>query len=172
LLLRRYGVVFRRLLDGEVNLPTWRELAIVYRRLEARGEIRGGRFVAGVAGEQFALPGAVESLRAVRRKQDADEWVVISAADPLNLVGTITPEERMPALAGNRILFHNGVPVAAYVSGEVRMIRTDHGLAEHELRNVLRRRQVAPQLRPYLRSPESRERWLKTRAPATNVSAP
>jgi ATP-dependent Lhr-like helicase len=162
-LLRRYGVVFRRLLDREVNLPTWRELAIVYRRLEARGEIRGGRFVQGMAGEQFALPGAVETLRSVRRSKDADEWVVLSAADPLNLVGMVTPEERVSSLAGNRILFHNGVPVAALVAGEVKSYTRDHGLSDSDVANALRRRQIAPQLRAYLRSPGSKQRRLKQR---------
>jgi ATP-dependent Lhr-like helicase len=162
-LLRRYGVVFRRLLEREVNLPTWRELAIVYRRLEARGEIRGGRFVQAMAGEQFALPGAVEALRSVRRSKDTDEWVVISAADPLNLVGMITPEERVASLTGNRILFHNGVPVAALVAGEIRSYGRDHGLSDADVANALRRRQIAPQLRAYLRSPESRQRLLKQR---------
>ncbi|MGQ0815046.1 MAG: Lhr family helicase, partial [Gemmatimonadota bacterium] len=155
--------VFRRLLEREVNLPTWRELALAYRKLEARGEIRGGRFVAGMAGEQFGLPGAVESLRSVRRKQAADEWVMISAADPLNLVGIITPEERVASLTGNRILFHNGAPVASYIGGEVREYGTDHGLPDHELALALKRRQIVPQLRAYLRSPESKERWLKKR---------
>ncbi|MGQ0561170.1 MAG: DEAD/DEAH box helicase [Gemmatimonadota bacterium] len=162
--LRRYGVVFRRLLEREVNLPAWRELAMVYRRMEARGEIRGGRFVAGMAGEQFGLPSAVEALRSVRRnRENAEEWVIISAADPLNLVGIITPEERVPALAGNRILFRNGAPVAAMVGGEARAYRSDHGLSDHELALALKRRQVAPQLRAYLRSPDSKERWLKKR---------
>jgi len=160
-LLRRYGVVFRRMIEREVNVPTWRELALVYRRLEARGEIRGGRFVAGMAGEHFALPSAVETLRAVRRSQEADEWLVISGADPLNLVGLVTPEERVPALAGNRILFHNGAPVAVYVSGAVQMIKSDLGLSEHDVATALRRRSIAPQLRAYLRSPEKRERWLR-----------
>ena len=163
LLLKRYGVVFRRLLDREVNLPTWRELAMAYRRMEARGEIRGGRFVQGMAGEQFALPGAVESLRAVRRKQDGEEWAVISAADPLNLVGTVTPEGRVPGLARNRILFRNGVPVATLVAGEVNVLRDDSGMSASDVENALRRRQVAPQLRAYLRTPEKKERWLKKR---------
>lgn len=170
-LLRRYGVVFRRLLDREVNLPTWRELAMAYRRLEARGEIRGGRFVAGMAGEQFALPGAVESMRSLRRnKGDADEWIVISAADPLNLLGTVSPEDRVSSIAGNRILYHNGVPIAAWVSGAVRELVKDHGLSEREIANALRRRQIAPPLRAYLRAPESRERWLKRRPPVSNES--
>ncbi len=87
MLLKRYGVVFRDLMARETNLPKWRELQIAFRRLEDRGEIRGGRFVSGFLGEQFALPVAVESLRATRRMPPTGETVVLSAADPLNLVG-------------------------------------------------------------------------------------
>src|SRR6185295_20255118 len=94
-LLRRYGIVFRALLTRESRLPTWRELVMVYRRLEARGEIRGGRFVGGFGGEQFALPEAVGRLRAVRKMERIDELVVLSAADPLNLVGILTPQARV-----------------------------------------------------------------------------
>lgn len=86
-LLRRYGVVFRRLLTRESNAVPWRDLARVYRRLEARGEIRGGRFVSGMSGEQFALPEAVEKLREIRRTPAAGN-VIVSAADPLNLTGS------------------------------------------------------------------------------------
>ena len=96
-LLRRYGVVFRKLLERESGLPPWRELFYVYRRMEARGEIRGGRFVSGFAGEQFALPEAADLLRSIARDAAVDR-VSISAADPLNLVGVVTPGERVPAL--------------------------------------------------------------------------
>jgi ATP-dependent Lhr-like helicase len=110
MLLHRYGVVFRDLLVRETNLPRWRELQIGYRRLEDRGEVRGGRFVDGFLGEQFALPVAVESLRAHRKLPQAnDERVVISAADPLNLVGIIVPGERIPAISGGNVVFRNGV---------------------------------------------------------------
>jgi ATP-dependent Lhr-like helicase len=111
MLLRRYGVVFRDLLARETNLPRWRELQIGYRRLEDRGEVRGGRFVDGFLGEQFALPAAVESLRAHReRPQNANsERVVIAAADPLNLVGVIVPGERIPAISGRNVTFRDGV---------------------------------------------------------------
>jgi ATP-dependent Lhr-like helicase len=110
MLLRRYGVVFRDLLVRETNLPRWRELQIGYRRLEDRGEIRGGRFVDGFLGEQFALPVAVESLRA-HRKLPANpnvERVVIAAADPLNLVGIIVPGDRIPAISGRSVVFRDG----------------------------------------------------------------
>ena len=111
MLLRRYGIVFRDLLVRETNLPRWRELQIGYRRLEDRGEVRGGRFVDGFLGEQFALPVAVESLRAYRKlPQNAHaERVVIAAADPLNLVGILVPGERIPAISGKSVTFRDGV---------------------------------------------------------------
>jgi ATP-dependent Lhr-like helicase len=111
MLLRRYGIVFRDLLARETNLPRWRELQIGYRRLEDRGEVRGGRFVDGFLGEQFALPVAVESLRAHRKlPQNANaERVTIAAADPLNLVGIIVPGERIPAISGRSVTFRDGV---------------------------------------------------------------
>jgi ATP-dependent helicase Lhr and Lhr-like helicase len=111
-LLRRYGVVFRRLLTRETNAATWRELARVYRRLEARGEIRSGRFVTGMSGEQFALPDAVARLREVRRIQPNDELITISAADPLNLTGIVTSGERIRVAGRNRIVYRDGVPIA------------------------------------------------------------
>ncbi len=139
-LLRRYGVVFRKLLEREEGLPPWRELFYVYRRLEARGEIRGGRFVSGFAGEQFALPDAAVMLRKVARSEEI-ERVSISAADPLNLVGVLTPGEKVPRLPGNRVLFEGGVPVAVQVGGEVKFLREVDGKREWEVRNALIRRQ-------------------------------
>jgi len=109
MLLRRYGVVFRDLLVRETNLPRWRELQIGYRRLEDRGEVRGGRFVDGFQGEQFALPVAVESLRANRKLPMNGERIVIAAADPLNLVGIVVPGERIPAISGRSVTFKDGV---------------------------------------------------------------
>jgi ATP-dependent Lhr-like helicase len=113
MVLRRYGVVFRRLLAREGMSVPWRDLTRVYRLLEARGEIRGGRFVAGMSGEQFALPDAVEKLREIRRSPASDRLIAISAADPLNLTGIVTPGDRIRTVAGNRIVYRNGVPVAA-----------------------------------------------------------
>jgi ATP-dependent Lhr-like helicase len=110
-LLRRYGVVFREVLARESNLPKWRELLIVFRRLEDRGEVRGGRFVSGFLGEQFALPEAVESVRAMRNLPATGETLVVSAADPLNLVGFIVPGERVPAISGRYVKFRDGVAV-------------------------------------------------------------
>jgi ATP-dependent Lhr-like helicase len=115
MLLRRYGVVFRDLMARETNLPKWRELQIAFRRLEDRGEIRGGRFVSGFLGEQFALPVAVESLRASRRMPPTGETVVLSAADPLNLVGILVPGDRVPAISGRTVAFRDGVAEVAAV---------------------------------------------------------
>src|SRR5271169_4653430 len=113
MLLRRYGVVFREVLARESNLPKWRDLLIAFRRLEDRGEVRGGRFVNGFLGEQFALPEAVESLRAMRNIVASGETVTISAADPLNLVGFIVPGERVPAISGKYVSFRDGIAVEA-----------------------------------------------------------
>jgi ATP-dependent helicase Lhr and Lhr-like helicase len=112
MLLRRYGVVFRRLVERETLLVPWRDVLRVYRRLEARGEVRGGRFVGGFSGEQYALPEAIGTLRAVRRQDPAGELVAVCGVDPLNLVGILTPDGPVPALTTNRILYRDGVPVA------------------------------------------------------------
>ncbi|MGA1999208.1 MAG: DEAD/DEAH box helicase [Terriglobales bacterium] len=111
MLLARYGVVFRDLLAREAILPKWRELVQAFRRMEARGDIRGGRFVSGFLGEQYALPMAVESLRALRRTEPAGEIITISAADPLNLVGIVVPGERVPAISGRSVTYRDGVAV-------------------------------------------------------------
>ena len=122
-LLRRYGVVFWRLLAQEPGwLPPWRDLLRVYRRLEARGEIRGGRFVAGFSGEQFALPEAVGALREIRRRPSSDEWVSLSGADPLNLIGILTPGQRLSALTANRVVYRDGLPVAALTGGKAQFL--------------------------------------------------
>ncbi len=121
--LRRYGVVFWRLLEREADwLPPWRDLLRVFHRLEARGEIRGGRFVAGLTGEQFALPEAVPLLREVRKRPADGSFVAVSAVDPLNLAGTLLPGEKVPALSGNRVLYRDGLPVGAVVAGKMRVV--------------------------------------------------
>jgi ATP-dependent Lhr-like helicase len=109
MLLKRYGIVFRELLVRESVLPKWRELLIAFRRLEDRGEIRGGRFVSGFLGEQFALPEAVESLRELRKIPPRGEEIAVSAADPLNLVGIVVPGDRVPAIFGRFVNFRDGV---------------------------------------------------------------
>src|SRR5439155_3843631 len=121
-LLRRYGVVFRRLLERESLQVSWYELVRVYRRLEARGEIRGGYFVSGVSGEQFALAEAIGLLRALRKAPAKGELIAISGADPLNLAGILTPGPRLTAIAANRILLRDGVPVAALEAGKAMML--------------------------------------------------
>ncbi|HUC73384.1 MAG TPA: DEAD/DEAH box helicase, partial [Stellaceae bacterium] len=118
-LLRRYGVVFWRMLEREAPwLPPWRELLRVYRRLEARGEIRGGRFIAGLTGEQFALPEAIAPLRAIRNKSRDGSLVSVCGADPLNLVGHLLAGTRVPNLTSARVLFRDGAPIATLVAGE------------------------------------------------------
>jgi ATP-dependent Lhr-like helicase len=111
MLLRRYGIVVRDVLAREANLPPWRELLTGFRRLEDRGEIRGGRFVDGFLGEQFALPVAVESVRAMRKVDSMQETITLSAADPLNLVGILVPGQRVPAISGNSVTFRDGVAI-------------------------------------------------------------
>jgi ATP-dependent Lhr-like helicase len=118
-LLHRYGIVCRRLLVREPFAVAWRELLRVYRRLEARGEARGGRFVSGLPGEQFALPEAVELARHVRRTPPSGETMALSASDPLNLCGIITAGDRVPSIAAMRIHFRDGVPIADQPSGEL-----------------------------------------------------
>ncbi len=138
-LLRRYGVVFRKLLEREAGLPPWRELHYVYRRLEARGEVRGGRFVSGFSGEQFALPEAAAALRKTAR-HEGRERVSVSAIDPLNLVGIITPGEKIARLAGNRVLFEGGVPIAVHAGGEVRYLTALDERAQWTAKNLLIRK--------------------------------
>ncbi|MGH8397094.1 MAG: DEAD/DEAH box helicase, partial [Gammaproteobacteria bacterium] len=143
-LLRRYGVVFRKVLERESGLPPWRELLYIYRRLEARGELRGGRFVDGFAGEQFALPEAVGALREARRREKTRELVSVSAADVLNLVGIVTPGARVPIQGENRVLYRDGVPVAVQVAEEIRFLEQVTAESEWELRNRLLRKQFPP----------------------------
>jgi ATP-dependent helicase Lhr and Lhr-like helicase len=183
ILLKRYGVVFKRLLPREgITLP-WRVLLRVYHRLEARGEIRGGRFVAGISGEQFALPEAVGMLRAIRRARTgamdfglrspaqsqstagsnafgtttgdastaAESLVSVSAADPLNLVGIITPGGRITAFTSNRVLYYNGEPAAVLESGETKFLVELSRAMEWKAKAALMRKATPPPLRSYLR---------------------
>ncbi len=149
-LLKRYGIIFRVLLARESAAPPWQSLLHIYRQLEARGEIRGGRFVAGHYGEQFALPEAVDALRAVRRQSDDEAIVALSAADPLNLAGIITPGNKISALPGNRLLFRGGVLIAILSGKETRFLQTLSGSKQWEVKNQLLRRNAPPQLRAYL----------------------
>lgn len=152
-LLRRYGVVFKRLLEREgMNLP-WRVLLRIYHRLEARGEIRGGRFVGGISGEQFALPEAVGMLRAIRREGAQDSMISVSAADPLNLVGIIIPGNRITAHTSNRVLYHDGAPIAALESGETHFLLELSRATEWKAKAALVRKATRPELRSYLQRP-------------------
>jgi len=179
ILLKRYGVVFKRLLEREGIALPWRVLLRIYHRLEARGEIRGGRFVAGISGEQFALPEAVGMLRAIRRTRTGvmdfglrspspgieeatseasaatgqESLISVSAADPLNLVGVITPGGRVTAHTSNRVLYRNGEPIAVLESGETRFLVELSRTIEWKAKSALMRKATPPQLRSYLRRP-------------------
>jgi ATP-dependent Lhr-like helicase len=144
-LLRRYGVLFRRVLTREANAAPWRELARACRRLEARGEIRGGRFVSGMSGEQFALPEAVEQLREVRRMPAEGALVTISAADPLNLAGIVTSGERIRAARRSRLVYRDGVPLAVVERGFVRELAPFDAASADDLTRALKMR-LAPAL--------------------------
>jgi len=148
--LRRYGVVLKQILAREADPLPWRDLLLVYRRLEARGEIRGGRFVAGLSGEQFALPEAVGQLRAVRRREKTGTLISLSAADPLNLTSLVTPGERIPAITSNRVLYEDGVPLAAIEAGTARSLASYDQSRAPEIERALVRRQVGPSLRAFL----------------------
>ncbi len=186
ILLKRYGVVFKRLLEREGIALPWRVLLRIYHRLEARGEIRGGRFVAGISGEQFALPEAVAMLRAIRRARtgamdfgfrspamlesvpgspsvgvpantlpagSTESMISVSAADPLNLVGIITPGGRVTAFTSNRILYHNGEPAAVMESGETKFLVELSRSMEWKAKAALMCKSTPPTLRTYLRRP-------------------
>src|SRR6185503_8877968 len=149
-LIQRYGVVFRKILDREsINVP-WRDMLRVLRRLEARGEIRGGRFVGGFSGEQFASSEAVQLLRSIRRTPPEDLMVSLSAADPLNLIGIITPGGRLATAASNRVLFRDGVPIAILEAKEIRFLAELDAAEQWKARNALLRRRIPPKVRAYL----------------------
>jgi ATP-dependent helicase Lhr and Lhr-like helicase len=142
-LLRRWGVIFWKLLAREADwLPPWRDILSCCRRLEARGEIRGGRFVAGFSGEQFATPEAISSLRDMRRKPPGDAYVSVSAADPLNLIGILTPGARLSSLAGNRLLYRDGLPIATLAAGEVHFMEEMPPKEQWDAQTALLRRHV------------------------------
>ena len=144
-LLRRYGIVFRKLLEREAGLPSWRELLYVLRRMEARGEIRGGRFVAGFSGEQFALPEALGLVRQIRKRPAAQQHCVINAADPLNLLGIVLPGARIPAIMSNRILLRDGLPIALLLGKQFRALeKMDEAQQWQAQTKLVRGCQVAP----------------------------
>ncbi len=150
ILLRRYGVIFRKLVDREKSLPPWRELVRTFRLMEARGEIRGGRFVSGVWGEQYALKEAVAQLRKVTKAPKNGTLVIISATDPINLTGIITPGNRVPAQINNRILYLDGEPVAVKAGKEVSFMHTPDKAEEWKWHHALVQRDISPKLKAYL----------------------
>jgi ATP-dependent Lhr-like helicase len=147
-LLHRYGVVFRRLLEREGFPVTWYQLVRIYRRWEARGGIRGGYFVGGTSGEQFALPEAIGLLRSIRKVPPNGELITLSGADPLNLLGILTPGPRVAALTANRILFLDGLPLAALEGGAIRKL-ADSSVRDLQVETALKVGNLRPSLRPY-----------------------
>ncbi len=147
-LLKRYGVVFRRLLERESLGATWYELGRIYRRWEARGEIRGGYFVGGVSGEQFALPEAIGLLRSIRKAPRNSDRITLSAADPLNLQGILTPGSRVAALTPNRILFSDGLPIASLEAKEIRRF-AENSVPDSQIESALKIGKLRASLRPY-----------------------
>ena len=146
-LLKRYGVIFWRMLAREADwLPPWRELLMACRRLETRGEIRGGRFVAGFSGEQFALPEAVGVLRGVRSAEKSGRLLVVSGVDPLNLAGIVTPGSRVAAIYSNRVMYRDGVPVAALIAGDVQYFEKVDQEKAWMMRNTLLRTHAPEEL--------------------------
>ena len=152
-LLKRYGVVFKRLLEREGVAVPWRVLLRTYHRLEARGDIRGGRFVASISGEQFALPEAIGMLRSIRRAGVQESLISVSAADPLNLVGIIVPGSRITAHTSNRVLYHDGAPIASFESGETHFLVELSRAMEWKAKSALMRKATRPELRSYLQRP-------------------
>jgi len=148
-LLRRYGVVFRRILERESLSVSWYELGRIYRRLEARGEIRGGYFVGGISGEQFALPEAIAQLRALRKQPPTGALITISGADPLNIIGILTPGARVSAIAPNRILLRDGVPIASLEAGQITKQKSEPGVTDREIERALRVGSMPAPLRRY-----------------------
>jgi ATP-dependent Lhr-like helicase len=148
-LLRRYGVVFRRILEQESLRVTWFELVRVYRTLEARGEIRGGHFVAGVSGEQYALPEAVGLLRTIRKSAVTGDLIPISAADPLNLTGVLTLGLRVAAISAHRVLLRDGVPTVALKAGQLVPLTQGVDAVDQTIERALKIGSMPAVLRPY-----------------------
>jgi ATP-dependent helicase Lhr and Lhr-like helicase len=144
-LLRRYGVVAWRIVEREAAwLPSWRELARVYRRLEARGEIRGGRFIDALSGEQFALPEAISVMRRIRRQPHDGELICLAASDPANLLGTVLTGPKVARVPGSRVVYRDGVPLATSVAGQIEFLAP---LETAEKRAVERMLTLSPSLR-------------------------
>jgi ATP-dependent helicase Lhr and Lhr-like helicase len=148
-LLRRYGVVARRIVENESLKVPWFELIRAFRRFEARGEVRGGYFVGGLSGEQFARPEAIGLLRSIRKKTVSGELVAISAADPLNLVGVLTSGPRIAAITAHRILLRDGVPIAALKAGQLIALDRQPAELDRTVESALRVGSMPIKLRPY-----------------------
>lgn len=152
--LKRYGIVFRKITENEGVAPPWRDLVRIYRRMEARGEIRGGRFVEGIWGEQFALPEALVKLRQVRREKNregaSEDLLAVSAVDPANLHGILTPGAKPKRHSKNGVLFRSGVPVAAWEDGEMTTLAEASDEEKWKWRNLLARKTFSAKLRPHL----------------------
>jgi ATP-dependent Lhr-like helicase len=142
-------VVSRRISEKESLHVSWFELIRVFRQLEARGETRGGYFVGGLSGEQFARPEAIGLLRSIRKAKAKGEFIAISAADPLNLIGILTPGPRIPAVTSHRILLRDGVPIAALRAGQVIELERQRMEAGRSIQNALLVGTLPPKLRPY-----------------------
>lgn len=150
--LRRWGVLFRTIMEKESFSPPWRMLVRVLRRMELRGELRGGRFVSQASGEQFALPETVEELRKIRGRPKTGKLISISAADPLNLLGVLLPGRKIAKLTANRILFQDGIPLAVFEGREVRYLKELPPAEEWQAHKALVRGTFPPKLRYYLGS--------------------
>ncbi|MDO8270780.1 MAG: DEAD/DEAH box helicase [Gammaproteobacteria bacterium] len=152
--LGRWGVLFKRVLERESFAPPWRVLLYALRRMELQGILRGGRFIAGVSGEQFALPETVTTLRKFGRSQElserATEYVSLAAADPLNLLGIVLPETRLPKLSRNRVLYKDGLPLAVLESNKVKFLREVNPQEQWQLQQVLMHREFPARLRAYV----------------------
>jgi len=152
--LERWGVLFKRVLERESAAPPWRLVLQKLRAMELQGSIRGGRFIAGIAGEQFALQESVSTLRQFAKNQDAPtrgtEYVSIAAADPVNLLGIVLPETRLPKLAKNRILYKDGLPLAVLEKSAVRFLREVDEAEQWQLSQVLTQREFPARLRAYI----------------------
>ncbi|MGR8950045.1 MAG: Lhr family helicase, partial [Gammaproteobacteria bacterium] len=142
-LLRRYGVVFKKLLERETALPPWRYLLWSLRRMEARGEVRGGRFVQGFSGEQFALPEAIDPLRRAARREANSEVIAINACDPLNLVGIILPGLRIPSLVANQVAYIDGELAGVRLGEDVKLFKKLTPGLETRVRTALVKQQPA-----------------------------
>jgi ATP-dependent Lhr-like helicase len=151
--LQRWGVLFRKILEREVVAPPWRDLLRVLRRMELQGNLRGGRFIAGVSGEQFTYSDTVDGLRKISRQQRDDrpqEYISLAAADPLNLLGLLSPGSRLPRLASNRVLFGDGVPLAVLQGNQASFLRAIPAEQQWKLQQILLQRHFPPRLRSYL----------------------